>query len=102
MGRSMIALFILSFLAVFVAFWTGVAGCWRRSPGNITATAIVMLFACKCVTKSKHVVPSKIIRFLKKKLVSNGKRKRKPRTDRPKCFILRIKLAILILHYHYN
>ncbi|KAL0278574.1 UNVERIFIED_CONTAM: hypothetical protein PYX00_000358 [Menopon gallinae] len=46
MGRSMIALFILSFLAVFIAFWTGVTGCWRRSPGNITATAILMLFAC--------------------------------------------------------
>ncbi|KAG8232497.1 hypothetical protein J437_LFUL011266 [Ladona fulva] len=46
MGRSMIALFILAFFTVFVAFWTGVAGCWRRSPGNITATAILMLFSC--------------------------------------------------------
>lgn len=47
MGRSMIALFIVAFFAVFVAFWTGVAGCWRRSPGNITCTAILMLLACK-------------------------------------------------------
>ncbi|XP_022913998.1 uncharacterized protein [Onthophagus taurus] len=46
MGRSMIALFIISFLSVFAAFCTGVAGCWRRSPGNVTATAILMLFAC--------------------------------------------------------
>ncbi|XP_019875321.2 uncharacterized protein LOC109603273 isoform X2 [Aethina tumida] len=46
MGRSMIALFIISFLAVFAAFCTGVTGCWRRSPGNITATAILMLLAC--------------------------------------------------------
>ncbi|KAF7267709.1 hypothetical protein GWI33_019098 [Rhynchophorus ferrugineus] len=47
MGRSMIALFIISFFSVFAAFCTGVTGCWRRSPGNITATAILMLLACK-------------------------------------------------------
>ncbi|CAG9829141.1 unnamed protein product [Diabrotica balteata] len=46
MGRSMIALFIISFIAVFAAFCTGVTGCWKRSPGNITATAILMLLAC--------------------------------------------------------
>ncbi|XP_046817778.1 uncharacterized protein LOC124423734 isoform X1 [Vespa crabro] len=46
MGRSVIALFMVGFLAIFSAFWTGVVGCWRRSPGNITATAILMLFAC--------------------------------------------------------
>ncbi|KAG5871590.1 hypothetical protein JTB14_022695 [Gonioctena quinquepunctata] len=46
MGRSMIALFIISFIAIFAAFCTGVTGCWRRSPGNITATAILMLLAC--------------------------------------------------------
>ncbi|XP_012283180.1 uncharacterized protein LOC105701209 isoform X1 [Orussus abietinus] len=46
MGRSVIALFVVSFLAIFSAFWTGVVGCWRRSPGNITATAILMLLAC--------------------------------------------------------
>ncbi|XP_050542568.1 transmembrane protein 178B [Daktulosphaira vitifoliae] len=46
MGRSTIALFIVSFFVMFIAFWTGVAGCWRRSPGNITATAILVLLAC--------------------------------------------------------
>ncbi|XP_026473767.1 uncharacterized protein LOC113377609 [Ctenocephalides felis] len=46
MGRATVALFIVAFASVFAAFWTGVAGCWRRSPGNITATAILMLFAC--------------------------------------------------------
>ncbi|XP_043215084.1 uncharacterized protein LOC122378278 isoform X2 [Amphibalanus amphitrite] len=46
MARSMIALFIAAFFFVFVAFWTGVTGCWRRSPGNIGTTAALMLFAC--------------------------------------------------------
>lgn len=48
MGRSTIALFVVSFFVMFIAFWTGVAGCWRRSPGNITATAILVLLACEC------------------------------------------------------
>ncbi|KAK2703040.1 uncharacterized protein LOC136042158 isoform X2 [Artemia franciscana] len=46
MGRSMIAMFIIAFFFNFIAFWTGVAGCWRRSPGNITATALLMLLSC--------------------------------------------------------
>lgn len=46
LARSCIALFILSFLAVFCAFWTGLSGCWKRSAGSITATAILMLMAC--------------------------------------------------------
>lgn len=46
MGRAMIALFIVSFFFDFVAFWTGVVGCWRRGAGNITSTAILMLLAC--------------------------------------------------------
>ena len=47
MARSMIALFIAAFFFVFVAFWTGVTGCWRRSPGNIGTTAALMLLACE-------------------------------------------------------
>lgn len=35
-----------SFLSVFCAFWTGLSGCWRRSAGAITATAILMLLTC--------------------------------------------------------
>ncbi|XP_037093902.1 voltage-dependent calcium channel gamma-5 subunit-like isoform X1 [Pollicipes pollicipes] len=46
MARSMIALFIVAFFFIFVAFWTGVVGCWRRSAGNIGTTAALMLFAC--------------------------------------------------------
>lgn len=53
MGRSVIALFMIGFLAIFSAFWTGVVGCWRRSPGNITATAILMLFACQYIFQNK-------------------------------------------------
>lgn len=52
MGRSTIALFIVSFFVMFIAFWTGVAGCWRRSPGNITATAILVLLACKWLLRN--------------------------------------------------
>ncbi|KAI8435746.1 hypothetical protein MSG28_003987, partial [Choristoneura fumiferana] len=46
MARSTVALFIVAFFSLFVAFWTGVVGCWKRSPGNITATAILMLVTC--------------------------------------------------------
>ena len=46
MMRSMVALFIISFVFLFVSFWTGVAGCWRRSSGNITSTAVLMLLTC--------------------------------------------------------
>ncbi|XP_055712633.1 transmembrane protein 235 [Phlebotomus papatasi] len=46
LARTCIALFILSFVAVFCAFWTGLSGCWKRSAGAITATAILMLCAC--------------------------------------------------------
>lgn len=46
MARSTVALFIVAFLSLFIAFWTGVVGCWKRSPGNITATAILMLVTC--------------------------------------------------------
>lgn len=37
---------IYSFISVFCAFWTGLSGCWRRSAGAITATAILMLLTC--------------------------------------------------------
>jgi len=46
MSRGMISLFILSFLFMFISFWTGIIGCWRRSSGNITSTSILILLAC--------------------------------------------------------
>ena len=58
----MIALFIVSFFFDFVAFWTGVVGCWRRGAGNITSTAILMLLACKSffflLSKRNYQIPS--------------------------------------------
>ncbi|KAG5672536.1 hypothetical protein PVAND_002658 [Polypedilum vanderplanki] len=46
LARGVIALFILSFFSVVCAFFTGLSGCWKRSAGAITATAILMLTAC--------------------------------------------------------
>lgn len=46
MARSVVALFFVGFFFVLVAFCTGVAGCWRRSPANVAATAILMLLSC--------------------------------------------------------
>lgn len=58
MGRAMIALFIVSFFFDFVAFWTGVVGCWRRGAGNITSTAILMLLACELFRDSFRIAHS--------------------------------------------
>ncbi|TRY68742.1 hypothetical protein TCAL_02491 [Tigriopus californicus] len=46
MGRAMIALFIVAFFFMFVSFTTGIVGCWRTSPSNITSSGILMLMAC--------------------------------------------------------
>lgn len=46
MARAMIALFIVGFFFMFVAFTAGVRGCWKTSPTNITASAVLMLIAC--------------------------------------------------------
>jgi len=45
MGRSMIALFIAGFFCMFIAFITGVVGCWKTAYGHITASAVMMLLA---------------------------------------------------------
>ena len=42
----MIALFIVGFFFMFVSFTAGIRGCWKTSPSNITASAILMLIAC--------------------------------------------------------
>lgn len=44
--RSCVTLLIISFVTIFCAFWTGLSGCWKRSAGAITATAILLLAAC--------------------------------------------------------
>merc|ERR1712227_6650 len=46
MMRAMIALFLVGFLFMFVSFTAGIIGCWKTSPSNITASAILMLIAC--------------------------------------------------------
>jgi hypothetical protein len=43
----MIALFIAGFFCMFIAFTTGVVGCWKTAPGHIVSSAIMMLLACK-------------------------------------------------------
>ena len=48
--RAMIALFIVGFFFMFVSFTAGILGCWKTSPSNITASAILMLIACKFVS----------------------------------------------------
>ena len=47
MGRAMIALFIVGFFFICVSFIAGARGCWKTSPTNITASAVLMLVACK-------------------------------------------------------
>jgi len=46
MSRAMIAPFIVAFFFMFVSFTTGIVGCWRTSPSNIQASAVLMLLAC--------------------------------------------------------
>merc|ERR1712107_884717 len=46
MNRAMVALFIVGFFFMFFSFTAGVRGCWKTSPSNITASAILMLIAC--------------------------------------------------------
>ncbi|XP_022666399.1 transmembrane protein 114-like isoform X1 [Varroa jacobsoni] len=43
MARSCVALFIVSFFLSFLSFWTGIAGCWKRSYSNIIATGLLQI-----------------------------------------------------------
>ena len=49
MSRAMVALFIVGFFFMFVSFTAGIRGCWKTSPSNITASAILMLIACMSI-----------------------------------------------------
>lgn len=48
LARSVIALFILSLLAVICAFFTGLSGCWKRSAGAITGD-FFLIFCFKII-----------------------------------------------------
>jgi hypothetical protein len=45
MARSVVALFIAAFFFLFLSFFTGIAGCWKRSHANLVATGILQLLA---------------------------------------------------------
>lgn len=45
MGRSVVALYIAAFFFLFLSFFTGIAGCWKRSHANLVATGILQLLA---------------------------------------------------------
>lgn len=45
MARSVVGLFISSFFFIFISFFTGIAGCWKRSRGNVVATGLLLLLA---------------------------------------------------------
>lgn len=45
MARSVIALFAASFFLLFLSFFTGIAGCWKRSHANLVATGVLQLLS---------------------------------------------------------
>lgn len=45
MARSVIGLYISAFFFIFLSFFTGVTGCWKRSHGNIVVTGLLELLA---------------------------------------------------------
>ncbi|RWS29885.1 Claudin domain-containing protein 1-like protein [Leptotrombidium deliense] len=45
MARSVIALYVVAFFFLFLSFFTGIAGCWKRSHANLVATGILQLLA---------------------------------------------------------
>lgn len=45
MARSVIALYVLAFIFIFLSFFTGIAGCWKRSHANLVSTGILQLLS---------------------------------------------------------
>jgi len=45
MARAVVALYIAAFFFLFLSFFTGIAGCWKRSHANLVATGILQLLA---------------------------------------------------------
>ena len=56
----MVALFIVGFFFMFVSFTAGIRGCWKTSPSNITASAILMLIACEYNDRGVQILSSLI------------------------------------------
>ncbi|KAI1292784.1 Claudin domain-containing protein 1 [Halotydeus destructor] len=46
MARAVVASFIVAFFFLFLSFFTGIAGCWKRSHANLVATGVLQLLAC--------------------------------------------------------
>lgn len=45
MSRGVIASFAAAFFLLFLSFFTGIAGCWKRSHANLLATGVLQLLA---------------------------------------------------------
>ncbi|KAF7492264.1 hypothetical protein SSS_03949 [Sarcoptes scabiei] len=45
MARTVIALYMMAFFFIVLSFFTGVAGCWKRSHANLVSTGLLQLFA---------------------------------------------------------
>ena len=45
MARGVIVAFAAAFFLLFLSFFTGIAGCWKRSHANLIATGILQLLA---------------------------------------------------------
>ncbi|XP_076336132.1 claudin domain-containing protein 1-like isoform X2 [Tachypleus tridentatus] len=45
MARAVIGLYISGLFCIFMSFFTGVAGCWKRSYRNVVATGLLEMFA---------------------------------------------------------
>ncbi|GFQ74289.1 uncharacterized protein TNCT_573431 [Trichonephila clavata] len=60
MARSVVALFIVSFLFSTLSAFPGLVGCWRRSHSNIIATGLLQLLAGLVVASAIglwHAIP---------------------------------------------
>jgi hypothetical protein len=45
MARSVVALYIVAFFFLFLSFFTGIAGCWKRSHANLVSTGLLQLLS---------------------------------------------------------
>ncbi|XP_015791069.1 transmembrane protein 178A [Tetranychus urticae] len=45
LARSVVALYVVAFFLLTLSFFTGIAGCWKRSHANLIATGIMQLLA---------------------------------------------------------